>query len=47
LGYTFNERVTDKAQREVMRKVNKVITMCVRNRKEKVGRRFQEENDDV
>jgi hypothetical protein len=47
LGYTFKERATDKAHtRDIVRKANKVVG-CVWGIGEKVGRWFQEENDDV
>jgi hypothetical protein len=44
LGHTFNETATDKPHSEESKQDS---GMCVGNRKEKVGRWFQEENDDV
>jgi hypothetical protein len=47
LGYTFNESPSDRAHmREIVKKAKKVVG-CVGNRREKVERWFQEENDDV
>jgi hypothetical protein len=47
LGYTFNERATNKAHiREIVRKANKIVR-CVWGIGEKMGGWFQEEIDDV
>jgi hypothetical protein len=51
LGYTYNERATDKAHiTEIVTKANKVGTcgrMRLGNRREKVKAWFQEENNGV